>query len=108
MSAYNNINPTPAAVLIAHIRRHPYLYCSLLIHALVLYLLHSHAVKISTQQIHEKNRANVEVSVQKAAHADLEKRVNDIEKIQDLIEKSTGNNSDTNKADNKSSQPVTL
>ncbi|MEN0039221.1 MAG: hypothetical protein AAGC78_19235 [Cellvibrio sp.] len=84
--------------LAAYIRRHPYVFLSLLIHVVIISLISNHtpeAVKLQQYEKHEAQKSRVSASVQKAKQADIEQRTDNIEKIKSLIEKSITPNTAT-------------
>lgn len=74
--------------LMAHIARHPFIYASLLLHTLLLWIFFT----IGAVQLEEltlaKNESLVQTSMQRATHSDMHRRVQEIQKIQALLEKS--------------------
>ncbi len=74
--------------LTAHLSRHPFIYTSLLLHALVLWSFFSLGAFQLEQMTQERNEQAVHVSMQKAEQSDMHRRVQNIEKIKTLMEQS--------------------
>ncbi|MEO7494976.1 MAG: hypothetical protein ABIT83_02295 [Massilia sp.] len=68
-------------------RRHPFALVSIALHAFVLTLLYYFGSYVITAR---KVEVQVQASVQAASHARTERRVQDMEKIKSLLEKSSG------------------
>jgi hypothetical protein len=76
---------TPGTLALAHVRRHPFLYLSLVLHVVplaVLYHLGSQRIELAREQ------RLIESGDRLTARARLEKRVHDMERIKSLLEQS--------------------
>ncbi|SDF05999.1 hypothetical protein SAMN05428966_112133 [Massilia sp. PDC64] len=83
----------------AHVRRHPYIYLSLVLHAVplvALYHLGSQRIELAQR---ERQQRQVESGARLTAQARLEKRVHDMERIKSLLEQSTAAHPAGNKED---------
>jgi hypothetical protein len=79
---------TPRAAPLAHVRRHPFIYLSLVLHAVplvVLYLLGSQSIERAQ---FDREQRLIESGDRLTARARLEKRVHDMERIKSLLEQS--------------------
>jgi len=84
-----------------HLRRHPFIYLSLLLHAVPLVALyHLGSQRIELVQ-RERQQRQVESGARLTAQARLEKRVHDMERIKSLLEQSTAAHPAAHSADNK-------
>jgi hypothetical protein len=91
---------------IAYVRRHPFFCGSLAVHAVVLYLLYSYGSYSIDLQLHQQAHMDVAQSVQKAQQADMQKRIDDMQKIKRLLEKSANGTAATEIA--QSAKPQSL
>jgi hypothetical protein len=83
----------------AHVRRHPFIYLSLVLHAVplvALYHLGSQRIELAR---HERQQRQVESGARLTAQARLEKRVHDMERIKSLLEESAAAHPAGNKED---------
>jgi hypothetical protein len=90
---------TPGAATLAHVRRHPFIYLSLVLHAVplvALYYLGSQRLELAQR---ERQQRLVESGARLTAQARLEKRVHDMERIKSLLEQSAGKQPAGNKED---------
>jgi hypothetical protein len=82
--------PAPGTALLAHVRRHPFLLLSLVLHAVPLIVL----VHVGSRHIEharlERQQRQVEAGARLTAQARLDKRVHDMERIKSLLEQSAG------------------
>lgn len=78
--------------LFGRLARHPYAIVSIVVHAVVLTLLYYFGSYVIEQKQQE---AQVRASVQAASHTRTEKRVHDMEKIKELLEKSSASKAAT-------------
>jgi hypothetical protein len=80
--------PAPRTPLLAHVRRHPYLLSSIVLHAVPLVVL----VHLGSRHIEhvrlERQQRQVEAGARLTAQARLDKRVHDMERIKSLLEQS--------------------
>lgn len=74
--------------IISYVRRHPFFCGSLVIHSAILYLLYSYGSYTVDLQKHQQAQVDVTQSVQKAQQKDMQKRIDDMEKIKNLLERS--------------------
>lgn len=74
--------------LTAHLARHPFIYASLLLHTVLLWIFSSIGVMQLEQQTLARNESLVKASMQKAAHGEMLRRVQDIQKIEALLKNS--------------------
>jgi hypothetical protein len=78
--------PAPRTPLLAHVRRHPYLLSSIVLHAVPLVVL----VHLGSRHIEhvrlERQQRQVEAGARLTAQARLDKRVHDMERIKSLLE----------------------
>lgn len=72
----------------AYVRRHPFFCSSLAIHSAILYFLYSYGSYTVDVQMHQQAQDGVIQSVQKAQQNDMQKRIDDMEKIKRLLERS--------------------
>jgi hypothetical protein len=82
-----------------HLRRHPFIYLSLVLHAVplvVLYHLGSQRIELAQR---ERQQRQVESGARLTAQARLEKRVHDMERIKSLLEQSAAAHPPENKED---------
>lgn len=74
--------------LMAHIARHPFIYASLLLHALLLLIFFSIGASELKDSTLAKNESAISTSMQRAQQGELQKRVQEIGRIKSLLEKS--------------------
>jgi hypothetical protein len=82
-----------------HLRRHPFIYLSLVLHAVplvALYHLGSQRIEVAQR---ERQQRQVESGARLTAQARLEKRVHDMERIKSLLEQSAAAHPPENKED---------
>lgn len=75
-------------IIIAYMRRYPFFCSSLAIHSVILYFLYSYGSYTVELQMHQQAQVDVTQSVQKAQQTDMQKRIDDMEKIKRLLERS--------------------
>ncbi|PUA26303.1 MAG: hypothetical protein B0W54_24075 [Cellvibrio sp. 79] len=75
----------------AWIRRYPWLFLSLLIHGIIIFIIANHtseALKIQQHKQYEQQKERVGASMQKARQVEMAQRAENIDKIKSLMEKS--------------------
>jgi hypothetical protein len=80
--------PAPGAALLMHVRRHPYMVLSVVLHAVLVIVLY----RLGSQHIEharlDRQQRLIESGKRLTAQARLEKRVHDMERIKSLLEQS--------------------
>ncbi len=97
--------------LIVFVRRHPFFSCSLVVHAVVLYLLYSYGTYQLDTKALQQAHIDVAQSVKRAQQVDMEKRIEDMKKIKKLLEQSankTSSDDTDSKANDDSKSPEEL
>jgi hypothetical protein len=91
--------PVPGAALLAHVRRHPFMVSSVVLHAVLLVVLYH----LGSQQIEharlDRQERLIESGKRLTAQARLDKRVHDMERIKSLLEQSAAAHPAANRED---------
>jgi hypothetical protein len=91
--------------IVAHVKRSPYLYTSLFIHAVLLTVFcYVEFYEIETKELKIQERRAVE-SVSKANNMEMQKRVKDMETIKQLLEQSASDYKDDGNNNTTEEQP---
>jgi hypothetical protein len=91
--------PAPRTPLLAHLRRHPFLLSSIVLHAVpFVVLVHLGSRHIEHVRL-ERQQRQVEAGARLTAQARLDKRVHDMERIKSLLEQSAAAHPAPNKED---------
>jgi hypothetical protein len=72
----------------AYVRRHPFFCSSIVIHLALLYVIFTYGSYQVNLYERQAAQSDVAQSIQRAQQIDLQKRVNDMEKIKQLLQKS--------------------
>lgn len=78
----------PGTALLAHVRRHPFLLLSIVLHAVPLVVLYHLGSRHIEHVRLERQQRQVEAGARLTAQARLDKRVHDMERIKSLLEQS--------------------
>lgn len=99
------------STIVAFVRRHPFFSCSLVVHAIILYLLYSYGTYQLDVKALQQAQVDVVKSEQRAEQMDMETRVETMKKIKRLLEKSankTPSDSPNDGASNAEKSPEEL